>query len=416
MLRTPAQTDEPTLPPTDEAASAVRGGTAYLVDIERRLAPYFARAEPRQRAMAYLRGLLSPAERKNSWQLAEVTGEATPYGFQHLLGRADWEADAVRDKLRWYALDHLRDPEAVLVIDETGFLKKGQHSAGVARQYSGTAGKVENCQIGVFLGYASHLGHTLLDRELYLPKEWTDDRERCQQAGIPQDRRFATKPQLAQQMLARALAAGVPARWVTGDSVYGDNRRLRMWLEGEKQAYVLAVSGKEYVWWGWRQRQVKTILASLPADGWTRLSAGDGAKGPRWYDWRWLPLANPVEPGWRRWLLVRRSLSEPIELTAYVVFARQETTLAEVVRVAGSRWTIEICLEAAKGEVGLDHYEVRSWTGWYRHITLALWALALLTVLRAGAIAVEMLKKSLRPPPPQSSLAVFKARHGLRSP
>ena len=304
----------------------------------------------------------------------------------------------------------------MLVIDETGFLKKGEHSAGVARQYSGTAGKVENCQIGVFLGYASRLGHTLLDRELYLPKEWTNDRERCRKAGIPEDRRFATKPQLAQQMLARALDAGVPAQWVTGDSVYGDNRRLRRWLEGEKQAYVLAVSGQEYVWVGWRQCQVKTILASLPVEGWSRLSAGDGAKGPRWYDWRWLPLADPVEPEWRRWLLVRRSVSEPIELTAYVVFAQQATTLAEVVRVAGSRWTIESCLEAAKSEVGLDHYEVRSWTGWYRHITLAMWALALLTVLRTGAIAVEMLKKSLRPKPPQRSLAVFKARRGLRSP
>ena len=409
-------TTAPTLPTTDEAANAVRGGLAYVADIERRLARYFTRAEPVQRALAYVRGLLSPAERKNSWQLAEVSGDATPYGFQHLLGRADWEPDAVRDELRWYVLDHLRDPDAVLVIDETGFLKKGQHSAGVARHYSGTAGKVENCQIGVFLGYASRLGHTLLDRELSRPKEWTDDRERCRQAGIPDERRFATKPQLAQQMLARTLDAGVPATWVAGDSVYGDNRRLRRWLEAQPQAYVLAVSGKEYVWLGWRQRQVKTILASLPAEGWSRLSAGDGTKGPRWYDWRWLPLADPLEPGWRRWLLVRRSQSPPPELTAYVVFARQETTLDEVVRVAGSRWTIESCLEAAKSEVGLDHYEVRSWTGWYRHITLALWALALLTVLRAGAIAVETLKKSLRSPSPRSSLAAFKARQGLRSP
>ena len=305
----------------------------------------------------------------------------------------------------------------MLVIDETGFLKKGRHSAGVARQYSGTAGKVENCQIGVFLGYASRLGHTLLDRDLYLPKEWTDDRERCRRAGIPDERRFATKPQLAQQMLARALGAGVPATWVAGDSVYGDNRQLRRWLEGEPQAYVLAVSGKEYVWLGWRQRQVKTILANLPAEGWSRLSAGDGTKGPRGYDWRWLPRADPEAPAWWRWLLVRRSISEPIARRASVVFARQETTLDEVVRVAGSRWTIESCLEAAKSEVGLDHYEVRSWTGWYRHITLALWALALLTVLRAGAIAVETLKKSLQPlQPPRRSLAAFKARRGLTSP
>jgi SRSO17 transposase len=399
--------------PVDQEASVVPGGAAYLNDLERRLARYFERTEPRQRAMAYLRGLLSPAERKNSWQLAEISGDATPYAFQHLLRRALWDPEAVRDELRYYIVQHLGDAEAVLVLDETGFLKKGRHSAGVARQYSGTAGKVDNCQIGVFLGYAGPLGHALLDRELYLPEEWTGDRERCRQAGVPDARRFATKPQLAQQMLARTLAAGVPARWVTGDSVYGNDRRLRMWLEAQPQAYVVAVSGQEYVWLDWRQRQVKTILAALPEEGWTRLSAGDGSKGPRWYDWRWLPLADPADPAWRRWLLVRRSLSTPTELTAYVVFATQATTLAEVVRVAGTRWTIESGFEAAKSEVGLDHYEVRSWTGWYRHITLAMWALALLTVLRAGAIAVEALKKSLEPPQETSPLAVFKASRGL---
>jgi len=404
------------LSPTAEAtARIIEGGRAYLADIARRLAPYFARSESRQRASAYLQGLLSAAERKNSWQMAEVCGEATPYGFQYLLNRADWDAEAVRDELRTYVIQHLADPNGVLVLDETGFVKKGRHSAGVARQYTGTVGKVENCQIGVFLGYASVLGQVLLDRELYLPAAWTQDRERCRQAGIPEDRGFATKPQLARQMLARAFAAGVPATWVTGDCVYGDDRRLRLWLEAGPQAYVLAVSGKEYVWVRGQHRQVKTILASLPGASWTRLSAGDGAKGPRWYDWRWLPLAKPSEPGWRRWLLVRRSVSTPTELQAYVVFAPQATTLEAAVRVAGSRWTIESGFEAAKGEVGLDHYEVRSWTGWYRHITLVMWALALLTVMRAGTIAVEMLKKSLRPPPEASPLAAFKARCGLAS-
>jgi SRSO17 transposase len=409
-------TMEPDTPVVDQDISAVQGGAAYLSDIERRLAPYFERSEPRQRAMAYLRGLLSPAERKNSWQLAEVSGDATPYAFQHLLRRALWDPEAVRDELRTYVIQHLGDPNGVLVIDETGFLKKGQHSAGVARQYSGTAGKVENCQIGVFLGYASQLGHTLLDRELYLPKEWTDAPERCQQAGIPPERRFATKPQLAQQMLQRGLAAGVPARWVTGDSVYGDNRRLRLWLETQPQAYVVAVSGQEYVWLGGRQRQVKMLVAALPEDGWTQLSAGEGTKGPRWYDWRWLPLAEPLEPDWRRWLLVRRSRSDPTEVRAYVVFAPQETSLEAVVRVAGTRWVIEQLFEAAKGEVGLDHYEVRSWTGWYRHMTLALWALAVLVMLRAGAIAVETFKKSLVPMEERSSLAAFKVSRGLGSP
>jgi SRSO17 transposase len=409
-------TERALLTPTDATASIIAGGQAYLADVARRLAPYFARSQSRHRVQAYLQGLLSEAERKNSWQVAEVCGESTPYGFQYLLSRADWDAEAIREELRRYVVQHLGDPNGVLVLDETGFPKKGRHSAGVARQYSGTLGKVDNCQIGVFLSYASPLGYALLDRELYLPQEWTDDRERCQQAGIPEDRGFATKPQLARQMLARTFAAGVPARWVTGDSVYGDDRRLRMWLEGQPYAYVLAVSGKEYVWLDWHQRQVKTVLAALPEDGWSRLSAGDGTKGPRWYDWRWLPLAAPLEPGWCRWLLVRRSMSEPQELQAYVVFAPQDTTLAEVVRVAGTRWTIESGFEAAKSEVGLDHYEVRSWTGWYRHITLAMWALALLTVLRAGAIAVEALKKSLPPPQERRSLAAFKAGRGLRSP
>jgi SRSO17 transposase len=400
-------------PPLEQDAAMVQGGAAYMSDIERRLAPYFERAEPRQRAMAYLCGLLSPAERKNSWQLAEVNGDATPYAIQHLLRRALWDPEAVREELHRYVVQHLEDPEAVLVVDETGFLKKGRHSAGVARQYSGTAGRVENCQIGVFLGYASALGHALLDRELYLPQEWTDDRERCRQAGIPAARSFATKPQLARQLLTRAFAAGTSAKWITGDSVYGDDRRLRVWLEAQPQAYVLAVSGKEYVWLGGQQRRVNTILAALPEDDWSRLSAGDGAKGPRWYDWRWLPLAEPLEPTWRRWLLIRRSISDTTEMRASVVFAPQETTLEAVVRVAGARWTIEQLFEAAKGEVGLDHYEVRSWTGWYRHITLAMWALALLTVMRAGAIAVETFKKNLPPAPQQSSLAAFKVSRGL---
>jgi SRSO17 transposase len=415
MLRTTDSTNEPAPPMADDVAIAVQGGGAYLADVARRLAPYFPRAEPRQRVLAYLQGLLSPIERKNGWQLAEMSGEATPYGFQYLLGRADWEADAVRDELRTYLIQHLGDPDAVLVIDETGFLKKGQHSAGVARQYSGTAGRIENCQIGVFVAYASQHGHALLDRALYLPEEWTKDRARCQQAGIPDEQRFVTKPALAKAMLQHARAAGVPATWVTGDSVYGDDRRLRMWLEAQPWAYVLAVSGKEYVWLDDRQRQVKTILATLPAEGWSRLSAGQGEKGPRWYDWCWLPLADPIEPKWRRWLLVRRSLSDPAELRAYVVFAPQDTTLEEVVRVAGTRWTVESCFEAAKSEVGLDHYEVRSWTGWYRHITLAMWAYALLTVLRAGAIAVEALKKSPVCPQRRSSLAAIKARRRLGS-
>jgi len=395
------------------ALETVREWTLWLTEVERRLLPHFPRRDARRRAWAYIRGLLSPVERKNGWQLAEVNGDATPYGVQHLLGRARWDAVAVRDDLRTYLIEHLGEPQAVLVIDETGFLKKGQHSAGVARQYSGTAGRIENCQIGVFLAYASMQGHALLDCALYVPQAWTNDRERCDRAGMPEKHPFATKPQLARQMLQRAFDARVPAAWVTGDSVYGDDRRLRVWLEEREQAYVLAVSGKEYVWLGWRQHQVKTVLATLPPDGWTRLSAGVGTKGLRWYEWRWLPLAPPMHPAWRRWLLVRRSLSDPTDLTAYVVFAPHGSSLEAVVRVAGSRWTVESCFEAAKGEVGLDQYEVRSWTGWYRHMTLAMWAYALLTVLRAAHLPPEEAPKKTRPHPSPSCLAAFKATRGL---
>jgi SRSO17 transposase len=399
--------------PGDVALETVREWTLWLTEVERRIGAQFARREARWHAGAYLRGLLSPVERKNGWQIAEINGETTPYGVQHLLGRAQWDADALRDALRPYVVEHLGASQAVLVVDETGFLKKGQHSAGVARQYSGTAGRVENCQIGVFLTYAGPQGHGMLDRELYLPKEWTNDEARCKGAGIPAARLFATKPQLAQQMLKRAFDQGVPAAWVTGDSVYGDNRSLRLWLEEHHHAHVLAISGKEYVGRAGRQQQVKTLLAALAAEGWCRLSAGDGAKGPRWYDWRWLPLAAPLQPHWRRWLLVRRSLSDPTELTAYVVFAPHGTVLETVVPVAGSRWTVERCFEEAKGEVGLDQYEVRSWTGWYRHITLAMWAYALLTALRAAHLPTAPPLKKISQGSRRDSLTTFKTSRGL---
>jgi SRSO17 transposase len=387
----------------------------YWAQVERRIGPVFARSDALSRAMSYLAGLLSGAERKNSWQLAEQSGDPNPYGFQHLLGRADWNPDALRDRLQTYVTDYLADPGAVGVIDETGFLKKGRHSAGVARQYSGTAGRIENCQIGVFLAYATEQGHTLLDRELYLPQEWTSDRERCRRASIPDERVFATKPALARQMLERAFDAGVRLAWVTGDSVYGDDRALRGWLEERKQAYVLAVSGKESAWLSNEQRQIKTILAELPAQGWERLSAGAGSKGPRVYDWRRLELSAPTQQGWKRLLLVRRSISDPSEMTGYIVFARAHTSLRELVRVAGTRWTVEESIQTAKGEVGLDHYEVRSFTGWYRHMTLAMWASAFLSVIREESGAELAPKKGSQNQRGASSLASFKARRNLPS-
>ncbi len=393
--------------------AVMQGWADALLEVAQRIGARFARAEAREQALGYLRGLLSNAERKNSWQLAEALGQPTPYGLQHLLGRALWDADQVRDDLQQYVRDYLSDATAVLIVDETGFVKKGRHSAGVARQYSGTAGRVENSQVGVFLAYAGGAGHTLIDRELYLPKEWTNDPVRCASVGIPADRAFATKPALARQMLARALDTGLPAAWVTGDSVYGDDRRLRLWLEERERAYALAVSGKEYVWIGFKQHRVKQVLATLPAEDWIRLSAGAGAKGPRGYDWHLLPLNPPMQASWGRWLLIRRKIEDLHELTAFVVFAPQETTLEDMVRVAGSRWAIEVTFEAAKGEVGLDQYEVRSWTGWYRHTTLAMWAHAYLAAIRTTTPSHEALKKGALLSATRNSLAAFKHRRGL---
>jgi SRSO17 transposase len=377
----------PSTGPEAPLVAALTAAADEVPAVAGRIAPRFARAEARRRAQAYLRGLLSPVARKNGWQVAEAVGDRTPYAVQHLLGRADWDPEAVRDDLRAYVVERLGDEQAILVVDETGVVKKGRHSAGVAKQYVGCVGKVENAQVGVYLAYATPKGVAFLDRSLYLPEEWTDDPARCQTAGIPDAVQFATKPQLAQAQLERARAAGVLAAWVTADSVYGDDRHLRMWLEAHEQAYVLAVSGKEYVNDAatWTQRRVSTLLKELrdvPAEAWQRLSAGDGEKGPRWYDWYRLPLVPPLQEGYERSFLVRRSLSDPDDVHAYVVFAPAGTPLADLVRVAGRRWTIEVAFEAAKGEVGLDHYEVRSWTGWSRHMTLALFAQALLTVVR----------------------------------
>lgn len=348
----------------------------------------FPRSEPRQRAFAYLQGLLSPVERKNGWQLAEQAGDAAPYGVQHLLGRAQWSADAVRDDLQAYVVEHLADPQAVLILDETGFLKKGDKSAGVARQYSGTAGRIENCQIGVFLAYASCKGRTFLDRELYLPKVWTDDARRCQAAGIPDEVKFATKLQLGRRMLERAFAAGIPARWVTGDTVYGNDWRMRNWLDERRQAYVLAVSEQYRLFKDEERQWAKQVVAELAAESWQIESCGAGSKGERLYEWTRLEMRRG-EDGWWRWLLARRSLRNPQEVAYYVVSGPSQTTLSEMARVAGTRWAIEESFETAKGEVGLDHYEVRSWVGWYRHITLAMLAHAYLTVLRAEAAAEE---------------------------
>jgi SRSO17 transposase len=369
---------------SEAAVDQAQQWASGLNEIAALLSQRFPRAEPRERALTYLRGLLSPVERKNGWQLAEEAGDETPYATQHLLGRARWSADEVRDDLRDYVVAHLSEEAAVLVVDETGFLKKGTKSAGVKRQYSGTAGRVENCQVGVFLVYATSRGRTFLDRELYLPQEWAEDSERRKVAGVPETIKFATKPVLARRMIERALAAGVACQWVTGDTVYGNDWRMRTWLEKQGLSYVLAVPCQYQIFYEGARQWASEVLARLPEKAWQRLSAGAGAKGERLYDWAAIPLGE-VDERRRRWLLFRRSLSQPTELAYYVVSAPKVTALAEMARVAGTRWTIEESFETAKGEVGLDHYEVRSWEGWYRHVTLALLAHAYLTVTRSRA-------------------------------
>ena len=389
----------------------VRVWAEGLDELATRIGRHFARREARERAMEYIGALLSPAERKNTWQLAEIAGDDNPYGLQNLLGRAEWDQDSVRDELRAYVIEELGEPDGAVVLDETSFPKKGTKSVGVARQYCGALGKRENCQVGVLLAYSSSRGHAFVDRELYVPKEWAGDVERLKAAGVPQEVAFATKPEIARRMLQRALDAGVLAKWVLADEVYGADFKLRSLLEERGQRYVLAVASNQYVWAGFYQLRVDELIRGLSEDTWQRLSCGEGSKGPRYYDWASTRLNCPVG-GWERWALARRSLVDPDELAYYLAFVPAGTSLDEMVRAAGRRWTIEEAIEQAKGEVGLDQYEVRSWRGWYRHITLSMLAHAYLAVTRVAANA-EAAKKGASHRQGASSLAEFKRRRGL---
>jgi SRSO17 transposase len=372
-----------------EAAPAAVAAAAVEVEVmAARLRPHFRRRAGHRHAVAYVRGLLGEVERKNGWQLAEHAGYRHPRTIQRVLDRSAWDADAVRDDLQAYVADELGAPEGVLVVDETGFLKKGGKSCGVARQYSGTAGRIENCQIGVFLGYASPKGRAGLDRALYLPRAWADDPERRTAAGVPEAVEFRTKPQLALTMIEAALEAGVPARWVVGDEVYGSDGKLRRALEARPQAYALAVKRTEMptTWPPYAppgQVTVAAVAAALAPEAWQRLSCGEGAQGQRLYDWAYVPLRPALRAGWVHAVLIRRHPVEVDEVAYYLVYAPTDTPLAESVRAVGARWTIEDLFKLGKGQVGLDQYEVRSWTGWHRHVTLALLALAVL----AAAVA-----------------------------
>jgi len=386
----------------DEAR--VRAGEAHAAWSERFnemfavVAGEFENAGSRRRARAYVLGLLSHTERKNGWTLAEFAGDLSPDGMQRLLNFCAWDAGAVRDAVRRYVVKNLGDPSAVLVVDETGFLKKGTKSAGVARQYTGTAGRIENAQVGVFLAYAASDGsRALIDRELYLPEKWTEDRDRCRAAGIADQVAFATKPKLAQHMLKRAVTAGVPFAWVAADEVYGQNPGLRDWLEEEQAGYVMAVPCSELITVAAGRRRADVLAALVPDQAWQTLSCADGSKGPRLYDWALVDAA-----GGDHRLLVRRSLhlndKGERELAYFWCYAPRGAALAELVAVAGARWAVEDCFAEAKNETGLDHYQVRLYQAWYRHITLSMLAHAFLAVtaraLRPGPVLPDRLPAS----------------------
>ena len=389
----------------DQFEKKARQLRAALEETTARVGRHFANPAARASAGAYLQGLLSSVERKNSWQLAEAAGFDTPYRFQHLLGRGAWDADALRDEQLGVVLAGLGQEDAVLAIDETGFVKQGKKSVGVKRQYCGASGKIANCQVGVFLSWQTSKGQALIDRTLYLPAEWAEDEERRRAAGVPEDAGFATKPALARGLVGRVLATGARPAWVVGAAGCGAADTLRTTLEEARQPYVMAVTGQQCVWMGFGQQRVKTVKTQVPADAWVELRVAAGTKGPRIFDWAALTINHPHGKAWQRFLLLRRSRTKAGEITAYLVFGPADTSLEEMARTAGRRWAIEESFAQSKSEAGLDQYEVRSWVGWHRHMTLAMVAQALLAVTRAGLFA--------KPAASDQALAAFKKSRGL---
>jgi SRSO17 transposase len=432
----PGASEQPAAPAWDALAADFEAFHA-------RFASLFARSEPREQAIKYVRSLMGTAERRNGWQLAEAIGDRTPDRVQRLLYSADWSADEARDRLMDFTIEQFGDPQGIGVLDETGFLKKGTESVGVARQYSGTAGKVENCQIGVFLSYTSPRGHVLLDRRLYLPESWCSDPERMQRAHVPEDVVFQTKPQLAMQMLHGAWQRGVPMAWVTGDEVYGDDPALRDGIAAAGHRYVLAVASSTPVWPerpaveqptehqprhgpqrtrirlaldAPRASTVAKVVAQWSPTQWHRLAVHQGEKGPIEYDWACARVVDSRQrlPTDDVWLLARRSISKPSEVAYYLSNADADTPLATLAHVASTRYTIEQCFEEAKDDVGLDHYEVRTWPSWHRYITLGLMALAWLAFVRsklpdegtlpyAPAINAEFVHETALPAPAENA-------------
>src|SRR5271168_3847282 len=375
-----------------------------LRDVKGRMRPLFTQERVAASAGSFLDGLLGAEQRKTGWMRAEAAGDRGPWRQQAILGRGRWDADALRDIVRNYALETLADPEAVLVVDETGFLKQGKASCGVGRQDTGSAGKITNCQIGVFAAYVSRHGHAFIDRALYLPKAWTDDPERMTAAHVPDDVSFATKPQIARRMIARAIAAKVPFSFVAADSVYGTGD-LETALRKAGKGYVLGVAAN-HVFRSWGKKQMvggnaATIAQNLPKSAWRRLSAGDGTKGARLHDWAYIELAdldagqyNSTLTGkWTRGLLIRRNIADG-DLAFFSTWCPKDTPMKKLVSVEGHRWAIEDSFETAKNELGLDHNETRSWHGWHRHVSLVMLAFAMMAVIRQRANITSPPKKT----------------------
>src|SRR4051812_26764656 len=386
---------------------------ASLREVTARMRPLFTQERVATSAGLFFDGLLGAERRKTGWMRAEAAGDPGPWRQQAILGRGRWEADALRDIVRDYALEHLADEDAVLVVDETGFLKQGKASCGVARQYTGSAGKITNCQIGVFAAYVSDRGHAFFDRALYLPKAWAEDPARRATAHVPPEIAFATKPHLARAMVERAIAAGVPFAWVVGDSIYGVSA-VEMALRRAGKGYVLGVNAtSQFTSWG-RQPPVAgtaaEIASTLDPSAWHRLSAGAGAKGARLFDWAYLELADleaakyneSLSGLWTRGLLIRRNIADG-ELAFFATWCPAGTPVTVLVSVEGRRWAIEDGFETAKNEPGLDHNETRSWHGWHRHVSLVMLAFAMMAAIR---------RQVNTPAPPKSSLRMMHKGRG----
>lgn len=355
---------------------AVAGWYACVVELWLEwFAGGFGRVDLRRTAWSYVEGLLSSVARKNCWWLAETAGQSSPGRMQHLLDRAQWDADRLRDRLQQMIARRVAVPDGVLVVDETGFAKKGTASVAVARQYSGTLGRVDNCQVGVFLTYATSRLRLFADRALYLPKAWTTDRDRCAAAGVPDDVAFATRARLALDMIGRAVAAGIAAAWVTADEAYGRDHKFRAGVRALGRDYVVAVARNQYVTVAGARHRVDVLTAGLSTAAWQTYSCALGTKGPRWYQWAWIAIDDTAHPGAICSVLVRRG-SDGV-LAYYLTCTTTPKPLATLVTVAGRRWTVEESFQVSKDQFGLDEYQVRSWHGWHRHTTLTMIALAM---------------------------------------